>query len=371
MIEGGFPRHLTGREGYAGFTRYFVGAVNRLLSHGHDVVLVSTRHHTPIHEELERLGCSTYALGCYSSWQYARGIFQLARIIRQERIDILHLVESIQAAIGGVAGLLAGRGSRIFHRHHIEIPGPIRYLTGIARISCHQTMAVSEAVAARARQEGLKKSRVCVALNGVVRPREVLAEETQELRNRLGIEMQEKVVVIVGHLRPEKGHRFLMQALDRIAGDLEHPLNLIIVGGGPLETKIRKESGSFSSFRTHMVGHQADIALWFSAADVAAVPSSSEPFGLVAAEAMACSRPVVASDVDGLAEIIQDAQSGYLVAPDNPSQFGEAIARVLRDDQLAATLGRRAQDRHSEMFSVEAMADRWLDCYNKVVNRQA
>jgi glycosyltransferase involved in cell wall biosynthesis len=97
--------------------------------------------------------------------------------------------------------------------------------------------------------------------------------------------------------------------------------------------------------------------------DVVAVPSQFEGFGLSAAEAMAAGRPVVGTRVGGLAEIIEDGVTGYLISPDDSTGFAAALVRVLSDPHEAAIMGQRGRKRVSEQFSSKRFAESFVEAY--------
>lgn len=364
MVEGGEVPDFPGQEGYSGSIRYFAGSVDWLQHHGYEVVFGTLREEGPLHPVMESLSCSTFALGAGSGLTYPSAARRLAKVIRDHAPDVLHFNESIQAAIGGVTSTLTRRGISIFHRHHTTIPGPTRLLSRIAGRTCHVTMAVSHAVAENAYRERVGRDRVFVAHNGVPDPQPVAREEIEAARQLLGIRPDEKVVVVVGRLRPEKGHLTLVKAFRLISSRIETPVHLVVVGSGTQEGLIRAEASNLE--RVHLLGHQPDVAVWFKLGDVAVVPSLKEPFGLVAAEAMACTRPLVASDVDGLREIVEHERSGVLVPPGQVDPLADAIAGILMSRSRADALAAAARKRFESTFTLAAMAERWMEIYERV-----
>jgi D-inositol-3-phosphate glycosyltransferase len=106
----------------------------------------------------------------------------------------------------------------------------------------------------------------------------------------------------------------------------------------------------------------------YRAADVVVVPSRSESFGLVAAEAQSCGIPVVAARVGGLPFVVEDGVSGLLVDGWDPAGYAAAIRRVLTEPDLAAALAAGAVQ-HAERFSWQATADRLLELYRGITHR--
>lgn len=178
------------------------------------------------------------------------------------------------------------------------------------------------------------------------------------------------MISIVAHLRAEKGHDALLSACSKIVeAGLNRPLHLIIVGGGAMESALKRDAAMRTSFVTHFVGIQEDVALWFTSGDVVVMPSYHEAFGLTAVEAMSCSKPIVASRVGGLAEIFEHRVNGLLVPPGDPYKLAEAISEVLTDTDLALKLGKNARQSYLEKFTMERMVDSWIDCYSSTIGK--
>ena len=105
----------------------------------------------------------------------------------------------------------------------------------------------------------------------------------------------------------------------------------------------------------------------YRTATVVVVPSRWEGFGFVCAEAMACGRPVVASRVGGLAELIEDGVSGLLVTPEDPNALADALIRLLRDKKRRQQMGQAARRRAETMFSHRVVVPRTIDLYRQVM----
>ena len=350
-------------------SRFWEESVPILVASGVEVVLATLRQRGPLHDALDALGCPTLSLNCRSSRGYPWAAVRLAAEIRRRRIDIVHSCESIPAMVGGFAGLIAGRGRRIFHRQHtvLEGGGPQVVFCRVGSRLAHLVMACSHSSAWHAHEiHGVPWSRIRVAYNGIAPLRLVSREETHTLREQLRIPADSPVISIVAHLRPVKGHRTLLESMPRVASALGRRPHVVIVGSGPDETALRQTAKSVTAAAVHFVGHQEDVALWFSLADVVAMPSYNEPFGLSAVEAMSCTRPLVASRVDGLVEIIEDGVSGLLVEPRDPDALADGLLRVLRDPVLATRLASEGRQR-SLLFTLERMVSSWRACYEEVL----
>ena len=211
-------------------------------------------------------------------------------------------------------------------------------------------------------------ARLCVTHPGV--DHELFTPGSQpEARDLLGWDPG-RVVLFVGRIQPLKGLDVAVEAFGRIHAEIPGA-RMVIVGGpsGPngvteLEqihariAELRLQSRvEFVPPRPH-----EEIASYYRAADVLLVPSRSESFGLVAAEAQACGLPVVAARVGGLAYTVEDATSGFLVDDWDPAAFAAAAIKILRDEDLAERLSKGAVE-FAGRFSWEVAADRLLELY--------
>ncbi len=181
------------------------------------------------------------------------------------------------------------------------------------------------------------------------------------------------LMLFVGRIQPLKGLDVAVRALADVVQALPGA-RLAVVGGpsGPSGTAeieavrgLADELGVAGHIRWVDPQPHDRLALWYRAADVLLVPSRSESFGLVAAEAQACGLPVVATRVGGLAFLISDGESGFLVPGPDPKEFAAAAGRILADDGLAARLSAGAVA-NAARFSWEATANRFLELYSGI-----
>lgn len=171
-----------------------------------------------------------------------------------------------------------------------------------------------------------------------------------EARARLGLDPARRFVLAVGRIEPLKGLDILIRAVGGLQARV--PVGLLIIGGdgrAALEVarleSIAAEVGAGAAVRFLGPKPHDTLADWYAAADVVAVPSFYESFGLVAVEAMACGTPVVASRVGGLASTVVDGRTGYLVPWRCPEPFAERIELLLRNEPLRLALGAAGVER--------------------------
>lgn len=169
-------------------------------------------------------------------------------------------------------------------------------------------------------------------------------------RARLGLDPVRRFVLAVGRIEPLKGLDILIRAIGELQSRV--PVDLLIIGGDERAASeiarlqaIAAEVGAGDAVRFLGPKPHETLADWYAAADVVAVPSFYESFGLVAVEAMACGTPVVASRVGGLASTVVDGRTGYLVPWRCPEPFAERIELLLRNEPLRLALGAAGVER--------------------------
>ncbi|MBS0182745.1 MAG: glycosyltransferase family 4 protein [Nitrospira sp.] len=163
------------------------------------------------------------------------------------------------------------------------------------------------------------------------------------------------VLLTVARLTEQKGHRFLIEALPALIAEWPS-LVCLFVGEGECRESLRalaREKGVEQSCR--FAGARNDVVDWYAAADVVVLPSLSEGFPFVVLEALAMSRPVIATNVNGVPELIHDGIHGLLVPPRNPQALHTAIRTLLHDSCLAARLGMVGQQEVTARFTSEKM----------------
>jgi D-inositol-3-phosphate glycosyltransferase len=190
-------------------------------------------------------------------------------------------------------------------------------------------------------------------------------------RADLGYGPDDLVVLFVGRIQPLKAPDVLVRAaaeLARLDPDLSARLRLVFCGGPSGSgtehptalADLAAELGVPATF--HAATDRARLRRQYAAADVVAVPSHSESFGLVALEAQACGTPVLAADVGGLPTAVADGRSGLLVADHEPSTWARALRTLLRDDELRGRLAAGARG-HAQSLSWDRTVDGLLDSY--------
>jgi glycosyltransferase involved in cell wall biosynthesis len=189
---------------------------------------------------------------------------------------------------------------------------------------------------------------------GLPEPRTVGAEEISAFRARCGVSADAALVLCVARLDAQKDHATLIRAMPQVTP--RRDARLVLLGRGPMETELRALAAATPGSNVIFAGFVDDPAPAFAAADVVALASLWEGLGLALVEAAQHGRPVVATRVGGIPEIVEDGVTGLLVPPGDAGALASALTRVLDDRDLAARLGDSARRRAADLFSVERYA---------------
>ena len=243
-------------------------------------------------------------------------------------------------------------------------------------------VAASEIEAAELMQlYGADPEKICIVPCGVD-PDVFRPVRQADARSALGRDQCERLVLFVGRIEQIKGIDVLLESLGLLFArrpDLRQEVCLVVVGGALDPDDDAPETEKVQELRRLVHEHRMEdnvdfigsldqqrLALWYSAADVCAVPSLTESFGLVALESMACGTPVVATRVGGLQTVVQDGESGLLVRAGDHRALAEAIERALTDHRLRMHLAHGARER-AELFTWSRVGDGIESLYQRVL----
>ena len=307
----------------------------------------------------------------------ARQAVRLIRLFRTERTDIVHshdaytsVYATFCARMAGVRGVIASR--RSWHSPHLQ--GRILRANRVAYRFAHRVVGNSPSVSRLVESEsGISASRIVTIPNFL--DEESFAPlpvaERRRMLDALGVPEGAFVVGIVARLSPVKDHATLLRAIASLR-DRIPALHCILVGDGPERASIEALAGALGiEDIVHLAGERAQPPNLHGLFDVSVLCSTSEAFPNSVLEAMAASRPVVATDVGGTPDAVQEGTTGLLVRPGDPSGLAEAILRLHREPALRGRLGNAAQAAARAGYSAEAVIRQVEALYTRLAGRAA
>lgn len=192
-----------------------------------------------------------------------------------------------------------------------------------------------------------------------------LADRAEKRMQNFGAKQNEKVILSVAELHERKGQKYLIEAMRKISAKIPN-VKLVFAGDGKMRKNYEKLCKPFGD-KVLFLGRQREIGKLMAAADVFVLPSVREAFGLVVLEASTSEIPVVASDIGGISEIVENGKTGILVEPKNPDQLAVAIEKILTNPEIALEFVKNAKERTETYFNAKTMAEKTAGVYEKIL----
>ncbi len=285
--------------------------------------------------------------------------------------DILHCHLIPSNIIAKPLGALLGVPVVINHDHTNDTRrADSRLLLALDRLS-NRFASHIVAVSASCRdflitRESIPASDVTLVPNAIdLRRFSPAAARRDQARIELGLPTSARVVAGVGRLNSQKNFALFLDIAAQLAPRFPD-LHFLLAGDGPEEKMLREKAAALGiSDRVTFSGYVADTRLVYLVADVLLMPSRYEGLPMTLLEAMAMGLPVVASQLDGIAEVIGDGREGFLVPSDDASLFVERTVALLQDAELSSRIAQNARAKIEASFSVERMTSAVEEIYDR------
>jgi glycosyltransferase involved in cell wall biosynthesis len=294
----------------------------------------------------------------------------LLREIRVFRPDLIHthlihadLHGQLAARLARVPGVASVHGTHGFYERE-----PYRTVARAAGRLPRRTIAISDHVRRFLEDLRIGRTGTIRTVHYGIDASEWLTAEAERgaARSELGLSRDDIVVGVASRLVPHKGHSFLLEAYQEASRQVRG-LRLLIAGDGPLRDDLVRQATGLDG-QVSFLGFVEDIRRFMSACDVIAFPSQpefGEGFGLAALEAMAAGRPLVATAVSSLPEVVGDGDAGILVDPERPKELTTALVKLAQSRMDRQEMGARAHERVVRSFSLESMTESTLAVYEE------
>jgi glycosyltransferase involved in cell wall biosynthesis len=307
-------------------------------------------------------------------------LVKMVRLIKRGRYDIVHTHTAKAGFLGRVAARIAGVPHVVHTVHGVtfhEHVNPVlrRFYVLLEKVGahlCEVMITVGEDVKRKYLAEaiGHRDQYVTIPSGMDLEPFEtarVSPTDTRDaLRSEFGFDREDVVIGVVSRLEPRKGHRFLIDAMKRLAPDFPQ-LRVLAVGEGPqheeLEGVVRR-AGLANRFA--FAGFRQDIAPVISTFDVAVLTSLWEGLPRVLVQYAMLEKPIVTFAVEGAREIVEDGHSGYVVEPKNVDELVDRLRRLTVSAADRQLFGRRVRERVEQRWNVDLMVERIANLYDEV-----
>ena len=274
-------------------------------------------------------------------------------------VDIVHCHDWM-TALGGLAIGWAIAAPVLMTVHLPQFAATNLVLENIGIAGCNGVLVNSQEIRAELTGRHVRRGEIAVIPNGVDLARFSTSDQPPNPQQ----------ILFVGRLVPQKGVDVLLRAFGAVLR--RHPNATLVIAGDGQQRLYLERLARFLGLRQHVsfLGWQSrdELVKLYSSSAVISVPSLYEPFGLVALEAMASGRPVVVGRVGGLAEIVDDELSGFIVEPGDHLDLATRLAALLSNRELARTQGLAARHR-AEQFDWAIIANRTAQLYELLVSR--
>ena len=307
-----------------------------------------------------------------SGWWSPGVMAEVTRYLRSGGYDLLHTHEYKGNLIGGWSAWRLDVPSVASVRGYTDRTLPLRIYKwldlGVTLRLFTRIVTVSEAMRRQVLRAGHPARRV-LTLHDAVDATTFSPDRLQlgvQVQQELGYTPAHLLVCAVGRLSPEKGHGFLLAAFKEVIAAVPEA-RLVLAGEGSLRSRLQAQAAR-CGLSEHVIfaGYRDDVEAIIAASDLLVMPSLREGFGDPIIEAMALCKPVIASRVGGIVEIVHDGETGLLVPPGDPGALAQAIINLLRDPQARERMGRQGRQVALSEFSVERLAGQLATVYDQV-----
>lgn len=328
-----------------------------------------------IADEISEQGIPVKVLGM-KSYYNPRRILELAFLLQEAKIDLIHCHGYFASTFSRLAGLMAGRAAMVQHMHTTEhrfSPRNVR-IEALLSLYTDQVICVSEAVKTFAVEAlGIPEIRTCVIYNtAFAKSNGSQGAGLEERRAELKLEVDDMVIVTLASLTRNKGHEVLLHAARQLRQ--QHPrIKFLVVGDGPLrgELKAQAEQRGLAG-HVAFTGLQTDVRPYLEMAHMLVLPTLyREGLSVALIEGAAAGLPLVGSNLGGIPEVIVHQQNGFLVRPGDASDLAAAIGQLIANPDLRGRMGRASREIYETRFSQGLILRRIEELYDRLLKAKS
>jgi glycosyltransferase involved in cell wall biosynthesis len=321
--------------------------------------------------EVEKLGIKVILLPQKNNGTDYFSFLKVAKILRQEKIDIIHTHNTQPFIDGTIGSLMSGIKTIVHTDHSRNFPDKRRYMFAEWLMShfVYKVVGVSEYTSNNLiKYEKISPKKVITIPNGIDSSRFNIDIDKEKKKKELGIQKDGPVIGLGVRLTEQKGITYLLKAMPEIIRHFPD-ITLLIAGEGPLEEKLKKEAVDLEIEQNVIfAGPRLDMPELLKLFDLYVMPSLWEGLPMVLLEAMAAGCPIVATNVGGNYMAITHGENGSLIEPGNPRKLAFEIIKVLEDDRLRNTYREKGKEIFALKFSAEKMTRQYERLYLRHAN---
>ncbi|MDD5569386.1 MAG: glycosyltransferase [Candidatus Pacebacteria bacterium] len=320
--------------------------------------------------ELEKAGIKVILLPHNKNGVDYFAFLKAAKILKQEKIDILHTHNTQPFIDGVIGGLLAGVKTIVHTDHARAFPDKRRYMFAEWILShfIYKVVAVSQHTAQNLiKYEKISPRKIAVIPNGIDGGKYAITIDKNKKRDELGITNQGPIIGIGVRLCEQKGITYLLKAMPRIIKDFPD-CTLVIAGRGPLEENLKKEAEDLGILpNVKFIGMRLDVPALLKLFDVYVLPSLWEGMPMVLLEAMAAECAIVATDVGGVATVISSGKTGILIPAKSEDEIAGAVLKILNDSTARKQMVKNAKQLFNEKYDARIMTKEYESLFLKEI----
>lgn len=344
--------HTESSTGWGGQENRTLNELISMRERGHAMAVLS-RPGARILERAQEAGFETFAVDMRGSLDLP-ALFRLRSVMKRFRADIVNTHSGRDTQLAGMAARsILGQRPRIVRTRHLALPITSKFSYSVLP---DHVVTVSKFVENYLVEAGVPRDKVTTVSTGVDFARYDRTTVAGNLREELGLDAATLLVGTVAILRGKKGHSEILDAvpavLQRFPG-----AHFVFAGDGPkLKNLTERIAAEGLGERVHLLGLRRDVTNVLASLDVFVLPTHQEALGTAFIEAGAMGLPVVATNIDGVPEVVQDGRTGLLVPVRDSQAIAAAICRLLGDAIFRQGMGSNGAEFVRRKFSREAMA---------------
>lgn len=296
---------------------------------------------------------------------------RLAKFLKKQNTDLLHAHNCTAFFYGTLAARLA-RIPIVYTEHDRDFPPErrIAWLNKILSLIVEQVITVSDLLkGCLIKYESFNANKIKTIHNGVDPTPFSLSLDRKKYIDELGLEDASPLIGIVARLDRLKNHKLLLDAMQDIANEIP-TVKLLIIGDGPTRKNLEEQAdrGGLQN-NILFLGMRGDVSNLLLLIDLFVLCSLSEGMPLALIEAMAAGKPIVATNVGGVSEIVRNGINGILVEPTNPAFLAKAILQILKNKDILRTMGENGREVFKQKFTLHKMIKSYEGVYSHAAGR--